>query len=592
MTVIQNEQQQDEEQDQQRYDAMIDGSTGHPPRMTALDRILSLLRLSHQHHSYRPDGRSQALVLYTPPPTILTYQDNQGQFSERNLAYLQAKLTFKRQKISQNQDPTLDMSNTSLDRHSPGLGCSVKSGAEGICALSLQGENLRCWPVELLLLGHKINWLDLSKNSIREMEENSLSSFDRLFGLSLAFNNLSPASISFILIPAICRTITWLDFTGNKSLCILPSLSLSQCGKLAGLGLSECGIFQLPPDEFLWNALSLKLSKLGLYGNCLRTLPSFFTRLVNLTKLDLSSNMLESLPEDIGSLVSLKWLNLTDNRLVLLPPSFSSLTKLESLGLGSNLLAALPDLSSLCHLSILPIYENYLESVPTWVGRLERLRKLDLSYNFIVNVPEDMFYLPNIYYLNLRGNRITNLDSLIFRGDPQSTRPLLPLCTTLNLAENLLDSIPYCLVTDLASVKSLKLDLNDTGKCEARSTDCNVCIGSLSGRLLLQVLRNKSTGKNKLTSILCMKINQMTTNIGKCDGCSNLVLISDEMSSCTGLVRRLKQTHKSFVTMIDTIEGQTAHTATLPIKMCFCSAECALRNDAYHIDYLRGSHPP
>jgi Leucine Rich Repeat (LRR) protein len=106
--------------------------------------------------------------------------------------------------------------------------------------------------------------------------------------------------------------------------------------------LKLCIAFQ--PYDTNWSNLTklLWLTKLGLKGNDLTSLPDSISNLVALTTLDLRYNRLASLPDTIGNLVTLTKLDLSINWLTSLPDSIGNLKALTRLKLNRNHFTSLP----------------------------------------------------------------------------------------------------------------------------------------------------------------------------------------------------------------------------------------------------------
>jgi hypothetical protein len=125
-----------------------------------------------------------------------------------------------------------------------------------------------------------------------------------------------------------------------------------------------------------------------------------------------------------------------------LPEEISLLTQMCQLGLGRNQLSKLPDISRLQQLRILTAYDNALTTLDESLGRLIAVEKLDFSANSITDVPWSVFQLPALTYLNLRRNKLCQiqsppLDSLLESRKNRSEMVIV------DLSWNELQSIPY-----------------------------------------------------------------------------------------------------------------------------------------------------
>ncbi|KAL7749192.1 protein ubiquitination [Sorochytrium milnesiophthora] len=315
-----------------------------------------------------------------------------------------------------------------------------------------------------------IHWLDVSHNALRELPA-EIASLTNLVKLACGYNELTavPPEIGQL------TQLTWLDLTHNHIDHV--SDALGELTNLTGLGLSDCRLQQFPASIGKLH----KLAKLGLFNNMIESIPGPALRhLTSLTKLDLSNNLLQTLPEEIGCLTSLTWLNLGYNRLKTLPPQVNQLLELRELGLGHNQLTSLPDLSALQNLAVLPAFNNRLTAIGPWICRLRALEKLDLSGNQLQHIPSHVYRLPRLVHLNLKKNRLRQLDCSFMR---MTVRPLqadapaalhvsvISKLTFLDLSDNELHSVPYDL-SRLPSLSQFRILRNplDTPMASAQAT--------------------------------------------------------------------------------------------------------------------------
>ncbi len=170
----------------------------------------------------------------------------------------------------------------------------------------------------------------------------------------------------------------------------------------------------IPVKDFYGTVLGQSLHKLSLSGNRLSTIPrKLVTCLPNLKNMDISQCELHQLPER-WNLPQLKRLNLSHNRLsdfpeetmlegipelqvlnmfgnkvsaIIIPHNPKLLARLETLDLGYNDLADLPDeLDRLKSLRILKVMNNFLEKIPMRVCNME-LKAVDVSNNPVIQPP-------------------------------------------------------------------------------------------------------------------------------------------------------------------------------------------------------------
>lgn len=111
----------------------------------------------------------------------------------------------------------------------------------------------------------------------------------------------------------------------------------------------------------------------------------------DLTKISLADNLLLSLPIQICNLDNLRVLVLSKNALSILPSYIGKLIKLKRLNLDSNQLTFLP----------------------VEIGNLKNLKDLYLQENQLISLPEEFDILGKLTYLNLNNNQLTKLPTHI-----------------------------------------------------------------------------------------------------------------------------------------------------------------------------------
>lgn len=115
--------------------------------------------------------------------------------------------------------------------------------------------------------------------------------------------------------------------------------------------------------------------------------------LVKLRRLSIQLNKLRSLPNSICEMVSLQILDVHFNELRGLPLAIGRLINLEILNLSSNFsdLTELPDtLGDLTNLKELDLSNNQIHALPDTFGRLDKLTKLNLEENPLVIPPMEV----------------------------------------------------------------------------------------------------------------------------------------------------------------------------------------------------------
>ncbi|KAF6174760.1 hypothetical protein GIB67_031284 [Kingdonia uniflora] len=292
--------------------------------------------------------------------------------------------------------------------------------------------------------------------------------------------------------------------------------SITQLLIMGDNGGSSSTMASLPPnfsiDSFFTTLVRLpslkvlSLVSLGLWGS----LPAKISRLSSLEILNVSSNFLYGVvPEEVSSLRNLQTLMLDDNmfngrvpewmgefpRLAVLslrnnsftgslPNSLKTLATLRVIALSMNKLSGeVPDLSSLTHLQVLDLEDNYFgpkfpilasnlvrlvlrkntfrSAIPDEVNSYYQLERLDVSLNrFVGPFPKSLLSLPSITYLNIAQNKFTGmlLENLSCNAG----------LGFVDLSSNLLTgNLPSCLVSDSHKNKVVRYASN----CLSTTTD-------------------------------------------------------------------------------------------------------------------------
>ncbi len=165
-------------------------------------------------------------------------------------------------------------------------------------------------------------------------------------------------------------------------------------------------------------------------------LPDILSDLSDLTGLSLDDDRLTSLIESIGNF------SFMDGQFVDKP------IDLNKLDLRYEQLTILPDnIAKLSNLTTLNLELNQLTSLPELIGNLSRLTELNLENNQLVSLPESIGNLINLTKLDLGENQLTSLPESI--GNLSSLR-------TVDLGGNQLTSLPESTI-DLNQLYSIHL---------------------------------------------------------------------------------------------------------------------------------------
>ncbi|KAJ3334403.1 hypothetical protein HDU91_002759, partial [Kappamyces sp. JEL0680] len=201
--------------------------------------------------------------------------------------------------------------------------------------------------------------------------------------------------------------------------------AIGRLKNLTTLHLVRCGLDGSIPPEI---GQLTRLTELNLHGNQLvGSIPESVGNLVDLVTLDIGINHLGGpVPFGIGNLTKLQSCYLNDNQLTALPHSIALLTNVMYFYVSNNQLEALPDeIGDMINLRIVDFSNNpyinhlpdmsRLESLfmlilkncklngtfPSWIPSMKHLDKLDLSGNNFDNIPEAIFTMTSLTYLDL-----------------------------------------------------------------------------------------------------------------------------------------------------------------------------------------------
>ncbi len=130
---------------------------------------------------------------------------------------------------------------------------------------------------------------------------------------------------------------------------------------------------------------------------------------LHLMSLEIAVNKVQKFLESGFTSLDLSSLNLKE-----LPPNLKEAKKLKRLNISSNELDSLPDwLNQLTELETLDLRSNNLTSLINFEG-LQKLNTLHLRFNKIKEIPNVIFKLKGLQYINLANNRIEKLPSTLF----------------------------------------------------------------------------------------------------------------------------------------------------------------------------------
>ncbi|XP_078677969.1 podocan-like protein 1 [Branchiostoma floridae x Branchiostoma belcheri] len=299
----------------------------------------------------------------------------------------------------------------------------IFAGLHKLTRLYLSNNSLKSVPYGL---PKTLEDLNLDRNGIATLDRSKLKSLENLQKLSVAWNNVTLHGIPPKIFDDL-REITHLDLDGNN----IESVPEHLPGKLEILKLSNNLISMIPNNVF---HITPKITEIHLANNSLSNFAvpqQVFYNLDYLNTLDLSGNYLNTVPSELPG--NLRYLFLQQNYITDVKADMSHMGKLQWLVLGNNRLTSryFPHqiLAHLGELKHLDLSHNYLEEVPPNLPR--SLEFLYLNNNGIESIQEDTFMgLPFLKALDLSNNYLAES-----RIAPGSLRRLSAL-RSLNLSEN------------------------------------------------------------------------------------------------------------------------------------------------------------
>ena len=310
-----------------------------------------------------------------------------------------------------------------------------------------------------------VRHLDISRNLLTSLSPANLRHFPGLQSLDLSYNQLVRLEEGTF---DMASNLATLDLSNNELVNLAPSL-FSHLPLLSTLLLANNSLPSLPSS--LLNAQGSQLVKLDLSGNRLTSddiRPSLLDNLTGLLELDLSKNLIDKLKKrSFNDLTSLEILNLSHNMIKDISPKlFKNQNNMRSLSLSNNQLTRLVNdaLSGLESLEQLHVDNNLLEELEEQLlAHLSRLSLLDLSRNRLLAIPQTLRFLRNLKSIDLSGNYISDLES----------SPNLPQLWRLNLSGNKIVNVSSTSLAGMAGLQILDMSNNLVVEIERAAFDAN-----------------------------------------------------------------------------------------------------------------------
>jgi adenylate cyclase len=315
--------------------------------------------------------------------------------------------------------------------------------------VNLAGRGLRALPIALYVHAPTIHMLNLSMNPMIDIPRDFAEACTQLVDLKMS-------SMAIKKVPSAlrhCAALNWLDLTCNR-IRDLEDSGLEQLPGLASLSLENNRIATLPA----WFPRLCALRSLNISNNKLERVPAVVCEMGGLQELDLSFNTITALPAELGQLARLRRLICVGNRIAAFPDSCRNLVCLTRLDCRRNLLRDVAPVAGLPALEELHADYNSLAELSLHVG--PRLRELRVSHNDITRLVPPPHPAPHAYALCLLDLSHANLSTLhpdvlapfgelqVLRLDHNALRVLpdtlgaLTQLTQLSCSNNQLDALP------------------------------------------------------------------------------------------------------------------------------------------------------
>ncbi|KAG0622261.1 hypothetical protein M758_3G084900 [Ceratodon purpureus] len=290
-------------------------------------------------------------------------------------------------------------------------------GSENTMGLNLEGSRIQVFEAENFTSMPNLHYLQLPRGCKINGDLKSISSDLRLLQWQAMPYTRVPAGLN------LCHLIE-LDFSESTSLAELwtkSNKSLESCSNLRVLNLNYCTSITRLPDSMGQSIQDLWLE------SCekLEMLPPSIQHLTGLTSLDLNNcESLKALPDSIGALSNLKYLSAYGcTSLQALPTSIGLLSSLlilfieaniEDIGIGSAWTRLLElrlqncgglgsrlDYDAMKSLEELTLQDSVLTKLPESMGKLIRLRELDIRCERLQCLPNSIGDLKMLKTLEL-----------------------------------------------------------------------------------------------------------------------------------------------------------------------------------------------
>uniref|UniRef100_A0A915BPQ3 Uncharacterized protein n=1 Tax=Parascaris univalens TaxID=6257 RepID=A0A915BPQ3_PARUN len=311
--------------------------------------------------------------------------------------------------------------------HSASIGTDAECSAEQLVIVDFSHNRIQSISSSDLTSLVAIRQLSFAHNQIGHIHREAFQSNRLLRHLDLEGNRIQE-------MPLIPESVIHLNAACNR-LSIIPA-TVANLQNLISLNMSSNNIDASTPFPLSRSEIEV----LDLSYNRFESIP---TSLIDncsptLTHLSLCFNRIEQIPtHTFSNFTRLQTLDLSSNRLSqIMEDGFTGLEELTKLHVSNNSIfqIGIASFDATTQLTELDLSRNVLLEVPLAIGRLFKLRQLNLSRNQISKTYKFLFNkLPHLHSLDLSHNKIASIDSYVFSD--------LPRLSELSLSHNSIDHI-------------------------------------------------------------------------------------------------------------------------------------------------------
>ena len=325
-----------------------------------------------------------------------------------------------------------------------------------------------------------VQTIDLSNNSIRTLD---VSSFTSLTNLNCSYNSIkslkfSSSNSKLETINCSHNKLTELDVSNLTNLKNLncsfnedmTSLNAAKCPNLSYLQCSDCKLKQGMQSFNVSNSLNLWIVDIS---NNKFTSIDWGNKRTKMVSFDCSGNPIEGDSLKVNGLTALTHLRCNHTPITSL--DVTNLKKLSTLHINYTKLTSLPDLTGNPDLEYLGANKTHIKSMD--ISNLKKLKFLEVTDSDMETIKFDN---PNLYYLNVTGNKLTFLDTSLLPSLVDLICDSNEL-TDIKLGEHPNLSVFSCRYNDLTNIKPVasltKLFCNGNNISEIDISGCPNFLG-------------------------------------------------------------------------------------------------------------------